>query len=285
MTATPRPVVTEHVTEIDGMQTRYLEAGPPDGPVLVLLHDGAWGASADLSWGDFMLFASEKYRVIAPDMLGFGGTAKAVVFASNAYDFRMKHVLHLLDSLGVTEPVHLIGNSFGGSVVLRAALDPQIRPRLASVVSINGTGGPWKLPKMLEVLGPFDGTKDNIRRIMSATVGDYAGFDEQVDRRYANAVDPGHYLATMAPHQRLPEGVGGNKAADPFPENLAGLETPVLLLAGTRDDLIEPDWAERIQAHLPSAVIVKREVMHSPQISHPAETWEAIVPFIEEHSR
>jgi pimeloyl-ACP methyl ester carboxylesterase len=87
----------------------------------------------------------------------------------------------------------------------------------------------------------------------------------------------------MAPHQKLPEALAREKREDPFPESLAGVETPILLLVGTRDDLIESDWAERVRAHAPHAVIVKRDLKHSPQISHPAETWQAIETFLGEH--
>ena len=55
------------------------------------------------------------------------------------YSFRADHIFALLDRLGITQPVHVIGNSFGGSVAIRMLETHS--PRLASVASINGTGG------------------------------------------------------------------------------------------------------------------------------------------------
>ena len=60
--------------EVDGIRTHYLEAGGGD-PV-VLLHSGEFGGCAELSWEYMIPHLAPHFRVIAPDWLGFGGTAK-----------------------------------------------------------------------------------------------------------------------------------------------------------------------------------------------------------------
>ena len=64
--------------EVDGLVTSYLEAGQGD-PV-ILLHGGEFGVSAELGWEQNIGALAEHYRVLAPDMLGFGQSAKVVDF-------------------------------------------------------------------------------------------------------------------------------------------------------------------------------------------------------------
>jgi pimeloyl-ACP methyl ester carboxylesterase len=63
-----------HDLEVDGLITSYLQAGT--GPTVLLLHSGEYGASAELSWEYTIPVLSRRYHVIAPDWLGYGGTAK-----------------------------------------------------------------------------------------------------------------------------------------------------------------------------------------------------------------
>jgi len=86
-----------HVVEVDGTRTHYLEGG--EGPTLVLLHDGGFGASAEGCWyRNFDAFAS-GFHVVAPDCRGFGETAKL-------YDFeggRARRLWHMTRFLEVME--------------------------------------------------------------------------------------------------------------------------------------------------------------------------------------
>ena len=65
---------TQHEIEINGLKWHYVEQGPADGPVLLLLHGlpESW-----YSWGYVMPLIDPKYRVIAIDMKGYGRSDKA----------------------------------------------------------------------------------------------------------------------------------------------------------------------------------------------------------------
>ena len=76
---TETPLITEATDVVANLETRYSPAAPTDGaPVLVFLHDGAWGGASDVTWGEILPLAAEKFRVIAPDLLGYGGSAKSI---------------------------------------------------------------------------------------------------------------------------------------------------------------------------------------------------------------
>ena len=274
-------MTTENLVMVDGAATRYLSAGTPGNPAVLFLHDGAWGGSADTTWADMIPLAAANYHVIAPDMLGFGGTSKTISLDTSPFAFRTTHLFRLLDILGITSPVHVVGNSFGGSIALRALTDPAFADRIASATTINGTGGPWKTPTMME-LGSFDGTTEDTRRIVGLLCDDFDGFDQQVKRRHKWATAPGHYQCMLAVHIPVPEAAQVARPEDPYPANLEGVTTPILLIEGENDVLVESAWAERISEFVPQATIAKMPLKHAPNVTHPAETWEILSSFLAE---
>lgn len=264
---------------VNDLETRFLEGGSRDNPTILFLHDGGWGASSDVTWGDVLPLAAEKFHVVAADLLGFGGSAKSVRLDQAPFGFRVRHLVALLDHLGISRPVHLVGSSFGGSVGLRALTMPQVRERIASVTSISGTGGPWRTPAGA-ALGKFDGTREDTARIVGLLCDDFEGIEDQVDRRYEWAKAPGHYAATMAIHVPVPEPLKFQPPSDPFPQSLQDVDTPVLLFECARDPLVELGWTKNLVDVLPRLEVKEIDHKHSPNISHPAETWGHLEDFL-----
>src|SRR5499427_4882133 len=65
------PVTSVRTLEVDGIRVFYREAGPPDGPVVLLLH--GFPASSFM-FRELIPRLADRYRVIAPDLPGFGFT-------------------------------------------------------------------------------------------------------------------------------------------------------------------------------------------------------------------
>jgi len=113
----------EHFIDVNGIRTRYLEAG--EGTPLVLVHGGQAGGnnnSAD-KWEQNFAELSRHYRVIAPDRLGQGQTGNPP--AEDYADYYAKDAEHLkafIDALGLQDFI-LAGHSQGGWPVTRVALD------------------------------------------------------------------------------------------------------------------------------------------------------------------
>lgn len=121
------PKVVRYV-RIHGHEVGYREAGA--GPALLLLH-GIAGSS--WAWREVMPALAERHRVIAPDLLGHGESAKPMgdyslgAFASGTRD--------LLTVLGV-ERATIVGQSFGGGVAMQLAYQhPEVCERLVLVDS------------------------------------------------------------------------------------------------------------------------------------------------------
>src|ERR687885_1035280 len=104
----------EHKIEVEGLPTRYLTAG--EGSPLLLLH--ALGESA-LDWQWVLPELARTHRVYAPDLPGFGYSAKPSADYSPAFFTRF--VGDYLDALEL-EHTAVIGNSLGGLIALRLAL-------------------------------------------------------------------------------------------------------------------------------------------------------------------
>ncbi|MCM3487097.1 alpha/beta fold hydrolase [Kocuria rosea] len=260
-----------------GFVTRCLEAGDEHPDTVLLLHDGAWGGSSDVSWSRCIPQLAQRYRVIAPDFLGFGGSDKATFFDRSPYEPRIQQVEDLLDTLGITEPVHVVGTSFGGSVALRLLAGSPDRSGMArSVTSIGGSGGPWKTAVMLEHLGRWDGTKEDLARVLRFLMAEDDGFDAQLAARHAVATRPGHYRAVASAALPVPEPLK-QQNTDPWPVGLGGVRVPTMLVAGTEDELFEHDWPERIAQELPEAVVERIESLHSPNLDRPQEVLAVLL--------
>ena len=277
---TETPLITETTALVANLETRYFSGGPKEGVPVVFLHDGAWGGSSDVTWGQILPVAAERFRVIAPDLLGYGGSAKSIRVDVSPFAFRIRHLFSLLDHLGIGEPVHVVGNSFGGSIGLRALSDPAYRDRIASVTTINGTGGPWKAPDMAR-LGEFDGTRESLATIVDLLCDASDQKQSHLDARFGWATKPGHFASMRAPHQQVPEALRIERPADPFPAPLEGVRTPALLIECTGDTLLEAGWAKNLQAVLPNAQAEILPYKHCPNITHPQETWALIGRFLE----
>ncbi len=65
------PQTTVHRVEADGVSVFYREAGPADAPVVLLLHGFP---TSSFQYRELIPRLADKYRVIAPDLPGFGFT-------------------------------------------------------------------------------------------------------------------------------------------------------------------------------------------------------------------
>ncbi len=131
----PVPIALASVRRIeaDGVSVFYREAGPKDGPVLLLLH--GFPASS-FQYRELMLLLADRYRVIAPDLPGFGFTEVPEGRSYRyTFDALAKTMLAFTEALGL-EQYALYIFDYGAPVGLRLAM---ARPeRITAIVSQNG---------------------------------------------------------------------------------------------------------------------------------------------------
>ncbi len=110
--------VRHRTMEIDGVNIFYREAGPPDAPVLLLLHGFP---SSSHQYRELIGLLSDTYRVIAPDYPGFGASdAPALGEFEYTFDHFSQIVTELTDRLGL-ESYTLYVFDYGAPVGFRLA--------------------------------------------------------------------------------------------------------------------------------------------------------------------
>jgi len=133
-----------------GIQMAYVEAGPADGPVALLLHgEPSWS----FLYRDVMrVLADAGVRAVAPDLVGFGRSDKPAEPADHSYARHVEWVRALaFEALDLRE-VTLVGQDWGGLIGLRLAAEHS--DRFARLVAAN-TGLPTGDQQMPEIWWQF----------------------------------------------------------------------------------------------------------------------------------
>src|SRR5271170_2729346 len=218
---------------IDGLQTSYLEAGHGD-PV-ILLHGGEFGVSAEIGWERTIPALAQRYRVLAPDMLGFGQSAKVVDF-NDGRGMRIRHVARFCAELSIGS-AHFIGNSMGAIMLLVDATSESPALPMRSMVAICG-GGEIQRNQYMEALYDYDATVPAMRRIVEALFHDpsYPADDDFVRRRYESSTAPGAWEAIAAARFRRP---GSSRPSSPSSARAyERIDLPTLVIEGAGDKLL-----------------------------------------------
>lgn len=277
MTSTLAPVEFERKSVVvDGLVTGYLEAG--SGDTVILLHGGEFGASADLGWERTIGALAARYRVLAPDMLGYGESAKVLDFVDGR-GMRIRHVARFCDVLGVAS-AHFVGNSMGAINLLTDTTSESPVLPVRSLALICG-GGQIQRNEHADALYDYDATVEGMRRIVIALFADpaYPADDAYVRRRYASSTAPGAWEAIAAARFRRP-----GAAPPPPPSTERAYErivVPTLILEGGGDKLLPAGWAAEIAAHIAGArSAVVAGAGHCPQLERPDEVNGLLLDFL-----
>ncbi|WP_171074799.1 alpha/beta fold hydrolase [Nonomuraea basaltis] len=259
------------------MRTRYFEGGNPLAPTVVLIHEGGFGGDALNTYGRLVKRLAGEYRLLLPEMLGFGGTDKAVFFGENPYEPRLRHLAAFLDTLDVGD-AHFVGNSFGGGMVLRLSIRAETSWRMRSATSISGTGGPFRTPEALREMAEYLPSVEDARRIDSWVLHPGAQDEDHAQARLQSSLRPGQWESMMAPTLRSPVQPEQARSWD-FPDVLSASAVPTLLVAGTLDRMLEEGWEDMLAKHLKDVRVERLEAGHSPNISHPDDTANLLRDF------
>jgi pimeloyl-ACP methyl ester carboxylesterase len=266
---------------VDGLVTGFLEAGQGD-PV-VLLHGGEFGVSAEIAWENNITALAAHHRVLAPDMLGFGATAKVVDF-NNGRGMRIRHIARFCETVGV-ESAHFVGNSMGAvNLFVDATSESPVLP-VRSMVTICG-GGEIQRNEHSAALYDYDAALPGMRRIVEALFHDpsYPANDAYVQRRYESSIAPGAWEALAAARFRRPglEPPSLPSSARPYER----ITVPTLVVEGACDKLLPPGWAAEIAAQIPGGrSFVVPKAGHCPQIEQPSVVNHVLVDFLSEVQR
>jgi len=267
---------TRKTISVDGLTTGYLEAGSGD-PV-ILLHGGEFGASADLGWERNIAALATQFRVLAPDMLGFGESAKVIDF-NDGRGMRIRHIARFCEIMGVAS-AHFIGNSMGAiNLLVDTTSEHPVLP-VHSLVAICG-GGEIQKNEHVGALYDYDASFEAMRRIVTALFFDpsYPADEDYVRRRHESSIAPGAWESLAAARFRRP---GLEAPSTPSSQRAyERITVPVLVVEGGGDKLLPSGWAAEIAGQITGArSVVIENAGHCPQIEAPEATNAVLLEFL-----
>jgi pimeloyl-ACP methyl ester carboxylesterase len=263
--------VTHRNVNAGGVRLHVAEAGEGDPVILQHGWPQHWYA-----WRHVIPKLAERYRVIAPDLRGFGWSEtpghgySAPQFADD--------LAALLDALEI-DKVRLVGHDWGGIAGFILCLE---RPERVSHFVVMGTGHPWlkigprDLPKFayqFVIAAPVAGrlfVRNSLERFLKDRV-----WDDETKRIYLGQFDePERVTATVGLYRaavgtqigRLLPGTSGPAALR--------LTVPTLFLQGSNDPVIKPEMLEGFESHAPD---MRLEVLEGVRHFVPEQVPDVVV--------
>lgn len=265
--------------ETCGYRTNVHDQG--QGKPVVLLHGSGAGVSAWANWRNLIPKLSDRYRVLAPDLAGFGYTEIPDTFEFEFMATWIEQIEALLDALDV-KSAHWVGNSFGGALTLWMAAH---RPDLCDRLVLMGPGGwPTKVNDNLKALWSYKPSVENMRQLMDIMAFDRALVtDELAELRYRATIRAGAQerfeRIFPPPHQRWLD------AQSLSIEALQSIANEVLIIHGRDDRVVDPQSSWHLHQHLlHSQLHYIGRCGHWTQIEHPARFQLLVQNFLDEES-
>ncbi len=256
--------------DVDGVDWPYLEGGPASAEVVLLLH----GFSGDKdNWPLYARRLAREYRVVIPDLPGFGGNVKDPD-ADYSTTAQARRLLRFLDVLGC-ERAHVGGNSMGGLIALRLAL---IAPeRVTSLALLDNAGIRGSNQSELELAAERGEslltvtTAEEFEQLLSFVTHrrvPLPGVVRQVFSDYAIAQHDFWDTIFWGLFDEIRNG--------PLNDELAAIRAPTLIIWGRYDRVLDVSCCDVLSAGLAdSECVIFEDTGHLPMLERPLESSAA----------
>jgi 2-hydroxymuconate-semialdehyde hydrolase len=258
------------------IKTHFLEAG--NGPDLVLLHGGEYGASAEITWKYNIESLAQRFHIVAPDVLGWGQTDKVYSF-SNPAGYRIAHTKRFLETVGVSN-AYFAGNSAGGGLILRASVLDPLPFQIRKMVTICGNASVFKTQSQAD-LENYTPSLENMKKIVALLYHDAKWqTEENIRERYESSIVPGAWETLSAARLRSPAHQA-RSGTEEFVQKLSQLRVPLLIMSCEHDPLNQSDWDLDFQKIVPGSRVHRfKHSAHEPQIEETEEFNRVLTEFL-----
>lgn len=259
-----------------GIPTNYHDIG--EGQPVLLVHGSGPGVSAYANWRLTIPALSKFYRVIAPDMVGFGFTDRPEKY-NYSIDNWVKHIIGFMDALEI-DKAHIVGNSFGGGLAIATALRyPQ---RIDRLVLMGAAGTRFDLTEGLNAVWGYTPSIENMRNLLDIFSFDRSRVSDELARlRYEASIQPGvqESFSSMfpEPRQRWVDALSSSET------DIKTLSNETLIVHGREDRVIPLSSSLRLAELIKHAQLhVFGQCGHWTQIEHTDRFNQLLINFFNE---
>ncbi len=268
---------TSRFVQAGSVRLHYNEVG--SGEPVILLHGTGPGAS---SWSNFASNVdgfAHNFRSLLVDMPQYGKSDK-VVIEGGRLTYTANVLKDMLDALGI-QRAHFVGNSMGGQVAMKLAIDAPDRVDKLVVIGSNPVSYSLFTPMPLEGIKHIAGyyradggpSLDKMRRLMQTILFDQSFLSEQaVQERYAASIQP-DVVELMT------------KFPPPANQDLSGelhlIKSPTLVIWGADDRFGALDVGLLLTRRIPNARMhIFNRCGHWAQVEHADEFNRLVIDFL-----
>ena len=259
--------MTVKTAEVDSNKIRYLEEGTSKN-TLILLH--GLGASAE-RWEDVIPLFAKKFRVIVPDLIGFGYSDKPMVDYTT--DYFAEFVSKFVNKVGIKE-LNVIGSSLGGQIAAESIINHDVNVTKLVLVSpsgmmkhstpaLNAYISAAFYPNNVSALNAFQ-TMSGRKEIDEKTV---SGFIERMQLPNAKMA----FMSTLL-------GLSNSQA---ITEKLQLITIPTLIVWGENDPVIPIEYAQSFVSGINDCRFYKMTGCgHVPYVEKPKAFFQIVSDFL-----
>lgn len=279
--------VSYRSVQVDGVNVFYREAGPADGPVVLLLHGFP---SAGHMFRDLIPLLSEKYRVVAPDLPGFG---KSDMPSRDKFEYTFENIANIIDGfVGVIglERFAIYVFDYGAPTGFRLAMR---RPeRVTALISQNGNAYEEGLSDGWAPIRMYweDRSSKNREALRSFMAPETTVWQYTHGVADPTAVSPdgysldNFYLSRQGADEVQLDLLGDYRSNvelyPSFQEYFRNYAPPTLAVWGRNDPFFLPAGAEAFKRDIPHAEVVFFDTGHFALETHAAEIGSVLHKFL-----
>ncbi|HLL70391.1 MAG TPA: alpha/beta hydrolase [Pyrinomonadaceae bacterium] len=266
--------------EIEGVRVHYQEAGERGAPAVLLIHGFC---ASNFVWNESLVpLAEAGFRVIAPDLMGFGFSGKPRE-GHYTIETQARMICGLMDALGV-ERAAFVGSSYGGAISAVCALDHASRVERLVLVGSVSNDEIVRRPLLRFAATPLVG------ELVAPVLLDVRQFVKQ-RLRTTYAAQNGHLLSDVrvaahrlplraaATHRAILRTIRGWSATR-IEREAGRIRQPTLLVWGAEDDAVPLHHGERLHELIKdSRLFVFPNCGHLPQEERPREFAALVAEF------
>ncbi len=275
---------TQRVNDVDVF---YREAGDRNAPVVLLLHGFP---TSSHQFRNLIPQLADEYRVIAPDLPGFGAT---VAPPRGEFDYTFDNLADTIDAFTETlglERFALYVFDYGAPVGMRiASRHPE---RISAIVTQNGNSYEEGLTDAWAPLRAYwaDGSDENrnaLRGLLARETTEWQYFEGTPDERRSNispdSIDHDQAILDRDAEIQLDlfRDYGSNVALYPrWQDYLREAQPPVLAIWGKNDPFFAPEGAEAFKRDVPNAEVDYLDGGHFVLETHTTEIADRMRRFL-----